>query len=199
MIRFLAAALELRHTPLDSAFRITEQPRYDAGSPNMKIGMGWHIRSPSGADSGRVVTWHNGGTGGYRSWIGLDRNRGIAAVVLTNGFENIDDIGFHLVDPSIPLATVRRAVTLPSDALAEYVGRYPLTPNFVIEISQYEKGLMLQATGQPMFPIWASGKDEFFLRVVDAQIHFTRSADRRVDGLVLHQNGQNLRGAKSAP
>ena len=34
--------------------------------------------------NGREVVWHNGGTGGYRTWIGFDTDAKIAAIVLTN-------------------------------------------------------------------------------------------------------------------
>ena len=45
---------------------------------DMSIGMNWLIRSMNG----REVVWHNGGTGGYRTWIGFDKTRKIAAIVL---------------------------------------------------------------------------------------------------------------------
>jgi D-alanyl-D-alanine-carboxypeptidase/D-alanyl-D-alanine-endopeptidase len=196
MTTFLSAAIGLRHTPLDSAFRLAAEPEFDAGPGGvMRIGLGWHVRD--GADGTRIV-WHNGGTGGYRSWAGYDPARRVGAVVLTNSTENIDDIGLHLLDPAIPLTTVRTVVTLPPATLDEYVGRYQLTPAFVIAVTLEDDHLMAQATGQAAFRIWPSAKDEFFLKVVDAQISFTRGADGKVDGLILHQGGRDQR-AERAP
>jgi CubicO group peptidase (beta-lactamase class C family) len=60
---------------------------------DMSIGMNWIIRSMNG----REVTWHNGGTGGYRTWIGFDAKAKIAAVVLGNSAIGYDDFGFELV------------------------------------------------------------------------------------------------------
>ena len=42
--------------------------------------------------------------------------------------------------------------------------------------------------------VWlkAQGDDAFFLTEVDAQITFTRDAEGRVDGLVLHQGGRDM-------
>jgi hypothetical protein len=57
--------------------------------------------------------------------------------------------------------------------------------------------LMVQATGQPAFRIWASAPDEFFLKVVDAQITFTRDAAGTVDGLILHQGGRDQRAPRA--
>jgi len=196
MTTFLSAAIGLRHTPLDSAFRLAAEPEFDAGpGGTMRIGLGWHVRD--GADGKRIV-WHNGGTGGYRGWAGYDPARRVGAVVLTNSTETIDDIGLHLLDPAIPLTAVRTVITLPPETLDEYVGRYPLTPAFVIAVTRDGDHLMAQATGQSAFRIWPNAKDEFFLKVVDAQISFTRGADGKVDGLILHQGGRDQR-AERAP
>ncbi len=194
MTAFLAAAMGLRRTPLDSAFRLAAEPQFDAGPGGaMRIGLGWHVRQ--GAAGTRIV-WHNGGTGGYHSWAGYDPARRVGVVVLTNATENIDDIGLHLLDPTRPLDAVRTPVALPAAVLDEYVGRYPLTPAFVLAVTREGDHLTLQATGQPAFRIWASAPDEFFLRVVDAQLSFTRGADGTVNGLILHQNGRDQRGAR---
>lgn len=46
-----------------------------------RIGSAW-ITSDLGR-AGRAVTWHNGGTGGFRSFVGLDRDRGRGIVVVS--------------------------------------------------------------------------------------------------------------------
>lgn len=46
---------------------------------------------------GREITWHNGGTGGFRSWMGLDRNAGTAAIILTATSASVDRAGFLLL------------------------------------------------------------------------------------------------------
>jgi CubicO group peptidase (beta-lactamase class C family) len=43
------------------------------------------------------IVWHNGGTGGYRTWLGFDKSRKVAAIVLTNSTMSNDDLGFELV------------------------------------------------------------------------------------------------------
>ena len=76
MLRFLAANLGLEQTPLLPAMRLTQQPLAETGSPNLQIGLGWHILDANG----KQIIWHNGGTGGYRSFVGFvpgeDRGRG---------------------------------------------------------------------------------------------------------------------------
>jgi CubicO group peptidase (beta-lactamase class C family) len=63
----------------------------------LRIGLGWH-HSPIRA-GGAWVTWHNGGTGGYSSWLGFVKETGTAVVVLTNCFtDTADAIGLELIE-----------------------------------------------------------------------------------------------------
>lgn len=63
-----------------------------------RIGAGWVV-SPRG-DS--TVTWHNGGTGGFRSFVGLDRAAGVGVAVLTATARSVDGPGFALVAAARP-------------------------------------------------------------------------------------------------
>ena len=68
LLKFLAANLGYTTSPLAPAMARTLSGRRSAGSPNMDIGLGWHILK----GEGKEMIWHNGGTGGYRSFIGYD-------------------------------------------------------------------------------------------------------------------------------
>jgi len=43
------------------------------------------------------VTWHNGGTGGFRSWIGLDREHRRGVVLLSATSAPVDPHGFRML------------------------------------------------------------------------------------------------------
>jgi CubicO group peptidase (beta-lactamase class C family) len=196
MLTFLAANLDSSRGPLARSLHVTHVSRHAAGSPNMTIGLAWHILA---SPAGRSIVWHNGGTGGYRSFIGFDAARGVGVVLLTNSGIGADDIGFHLLDASLPLRPPpkpRTEVAVDSGLLARYVGEYELIPAFHIVVTQEGKALFIQATGQPRFPIFAESETDFFLKVVDAQITFVRDATGVVTGLVLHQNGQHTPGRR---
>ena len=192
MATFVAAAAGLSHTALDSAFRLTEAIEFDAG-PGMRIGLGWHVIGPDSA----AVIWHNGGTGGYHTFIGFDPRRRIGVVVLSNSAPGIDDIGFHVLNPAAPLATVRVAIALPADSLDAYVGTYQLAPTFALTVPREGAGLVAQATGQGANAIYPSARDEFFYKVVDAQISFVRDSTGKVASLILHQAGRNMPAPKT--
>ncbi len=189
MLRFVDANLAPPTTPLEQAMRTSREPRVDAG-PDMKVGLNWHIRS---TDEHKLV-WHNGGTGGYRTFVGFDVERGVGVVVLENSVQGPDDIGFHLLDSSIPLREPPREhheIEVPPELLAEYVGVYELAPKFHLNVTLRDGKLFAQATGQPEFPIFAETKTDFFYKVVDAQVTFVRDESGKVTGLVLHQGGSD--------
>jgi CubicO group peptidase (beta-lactamase class C family) len=188
MLIYLAANLDTS-SALGRAMHTAHLARREAGNPNMRIGLAWHILArPSGS-----IVWHNGGTGGYRTITGFDPVRRVGVVVLSNLNASVDDIGFHLLDETLPLqppAAQRREVAVDSLVLARYVGEYELAPTFHITVTREGANLFVQATAQPRFRVYAESDSTFFLKVVDAQVTF------RPDRLVLHQNGQNIPGRR---
>lgn len=62
-----------------------------------RIGAGWVVLT----SRGRTITWHNGGTGGFRSWVGLDREAGAGAVVLAARARQVDGAGFILLSEAV--------------------------------------------------------------------------------------------------
>ena len=78
------------------------------GPANMKVGLGWVIR----VSDDRETIWHNGGTGGYRSFAGFVRGGGTGVVVLTNSLTSVDDIGFHLLDSSFPIRKIKPSIAM---------------------------------------------------------------------------------------
>jgi len=93
MMKFARANLAAPAGPLGRVLARTYERRHDAGRPEMSIGLGWIIRRAGDRD----VLWHNGGTGGYRSWFGLDRRAKRAVVVLANSQHGPDDLGTALL------------------------------------------------------------------------------------------------------
>jgi CubicO group peptidase (beta-lactamase class C family) len=194
MLKFLAANLELTDTPLKSAMRRLRAQRLPTGTPDLSIAMGWHIFTQYGD-----LFWHNGGTGGYRSFAGVDPASRRGAVVLCNTSFSVDDIGRHFVQSQYPapkLSPPTPEITLDAATLDEYVGEYELAPTFHIVFRRDGARLLAQATNQPEFPVFASKKDEVFYRVVEARVSFTRDAAGKVNGVVLHQGGRDLPARK---
>ncbi len=90
------------------------------------------------------------------------------------------------------------AVALDPALLAQYAGSYSAgSATFTVTVRGGT--LFVQLTGQPAAPVYASAKDQFYYKIVDAQISFGRDAAGNVDSLTLHQNGRSLKAARSTP
>lgn len=188
MMRYLLANMNPPDNSLGRAMTDAHQPRMDVGRYNMKIGLGWHIRNK--------IVWHNGGTGGFRTFAGYEPEKKMAVVILTNSTVGADDLGFHLMDESIPLKKIRKEITVAPSVLQSYVGVYEITPQFQLTVTLENGQLMTQATGQPKFSLHAESETKFFLRVVDAQVEFIRNEQGAIDKLILYQNAVSLAGIR---
>ena len=196
LLKFLSANLDTTSKPLGAVLATTHFARRDVDpGGRMRIGLNWHILNAFG----RPIVWHNGGTGGYRTFIGFDPANQRASIVLSNQNISADDIGFHLLDDRAPLTTppkARTEISVDPAVLDTYVGIYDLAPTFSITITREGPSLYIQATGQPKFQIFAESQTDFFLKEVDAQITFEKDATGKVTRLVLHQGGANVPGMK---
>lgn len=101
-VRDVAALLQalLHHRPPFAAADL--QPRADLPpgqqSPRGAVGLGWLLMPrPEGP-----LVWHNGGTGGFRAFVGTHPARGRAVAVLANAEAEIDPLALHLLDPRLP-------------------------------------------------------------------------------------------------
>jgi CubicO group peptidase (beta-lactamase class C family) len=188
MLKFVAANLDLTDTPLKSAMHRMRSMKKETGAPDLEIGMAWHLLTKFDTQ----IWWHNGGTAGYRSFVGFDPAKKEGVVVLCNTFMDNDDLGRHVLESRYPVAAIRehKEVAVDAAVLEKYVGEYALSPAFKIAVTREGSRLFAQATAQPRFEIFAEAESEFFLKVVDAQITFLN------DGLILHQNGMDQKAKK---
>jgi CubicO group peptidase (beta-lactamase class C family) len=196
MLTFLAANMGDTSSPLSAAMRDMLATRRPSGTPNLEIALGWHVSTPNGHE----IVWHNGGTTGFRSFVGFDRARRVGVVVLSNTSvpEGGDDIGLYLLQGGGPLydGAVRAEVRVPPNVLDAYVGHYALTPKIMIDVFRGGEHFYVQLTGQQRLEAFASSSRDFFLKAVDAQITFEVDDQGRATALVLHQNGSDRRAKR---
>ncbi len=158
MLAFLAANLGYTKSPLAPAMAAMLTLRRPTGVGDLEIALGWHVFK----SNGKEIVWHNGGTGGYRSFFGFDPKTQVGVVVLSNAetTAGVDDIGRHLLDPQVPLlpAPKQHKETAVDPKLFDgYAGRYELAPTFILTVTREGDHLFVQATGQPKFEVFAEG------------------------------------------
>jgi CubicO group peptidase (beta-lactamase class C family) len=202
MLAFVAANLGYTKTPLAPAMAAMLRVRKPTGGNGLDIALGWHILKTGG----REIVWHNGGTGGFRSFIGFDAKARIGVVVLSNAMTmaGVDDIGVHLLDSSSPLmkppavrTVTRTQVWVDPKVFEGYVGKYSLMKDVTLAITQSGNQLYVQATNQPMFELLAETPKDFFMTSADIQITFETDANGRATALVLHQRGIDKRAKRT--
>jgi len=184
MAKFVRANIGLWKNDLTLPINDAHKSQRDANG-RMKIGLAWHILPASSGD----IVWHNGGTGGFRSFAGVNEAQKKGIVVLSNTAESVDDIGFHFLDEKIPLVKVKPFVAVSEKVLDEYIGIYELAPNVVFTITRRADKLLAQLTNQPQVRVFASAENEFYYKIVDAKLTFNRGAYGKIESLTLHQNG----------
>jgi CubicO group peptidase (beta-lactamase class C family) len=80
LLRFLRDEIDPAGTPLADAIRLTQQVRFHV-SNRLALGLAWHVNTLA---DGTPYYWHNGSTGGFRSFIGYSPVTRVGVVVLVN-------------------------------------------------------------------------------------------------------------------
>jgi serine-type D-Ala-D-Ala carboxypeptidase/endopeptidase len=204
LLTLLAAAMHAQETPLSEALALMTSVRRPTNDESSSVTLGWQVKTAHGKE----IFWHNGGTGGYRTFIGYDPKAQTGVAVLSNlgTPAGPDDIGMHLLDPEAPLLPAGSPGTTPPRTRVEvkvdpkvfdgYVGRYQLAPAAVFTVTREGDRLYAQLTGQPTFQVFPESATEYFYKVVDAQLSFETDAQNRATALVLHQGGRDLRASR---
>lgn len=89
----------------------------------------------------------------------------------------------------------RTAVKIAPATFDAYLGRYELAPGFVLEVKRDGAKMVAQGTGQPAIEILPLSDTVFFSTMVDAELHFEKTADGVVR-LVLNQGGRKMPGKR---
>jgi hypothetical protein len=88
-----------------------------------------------------------------------------------------------------PLVLRQQKSDVDPAGLDGYIGYYRISGSLVIKVTREGERLFGQATAQPRFDLYPETDQEFFAKIVDAQITFTTGPRGRATQLSLHQNG----------
>jgi CubicO group peptidase (beta-lactamase class C family) len=180
--------MEITPSPLSGAMDRTQTPQKGTGFLS-RIGLAWQIDTLGG------YLWHNGGTGGFRSYMGFLKDKSLGVVVLANSANDVDDVGQFLLGDRDEIADFKpakkRAVVKVDPAIYDkYVGKYKFQgADAAFTITRDGDKLMAQLTGQSTYQVYPDSQTEFFYTVVDAQLTFVTNALGEATHLILHQNG----------
>lgn len=104
-----------------------------------------------------------------------------------NGIDILKKLGVDMSEST-------KDVVVPDEVLESYVGKYELSPGFVLSITKEGSQLSGQATGQPKVDIFPKSETLFYLKAVMAQIEFNKGENGKIESLTLYQSGQEILG-----
>ncbi len=142
-------------------------------------------------DDGDTIFWHNGGTGGYASFLGIRPETGTGVVILSASTDTgkITELG---------LAQVKGEELVDSSGdFAQYAGTFQLAPGLMLALFEDGGRLMGQATGQGAFPLDKTGEHEFSFAAAEIRIVFN-AGEQGFDSIDFQQGGMTTVASRVA-
>ncbi len=144
------------------------------------------------------VIGHSGGLHGWSSNLIRFPEQNCTVVVLTNAMPSPPNLEPQslthflgekvLADVIAKLPPIKEDPSIDAKGFDDYVGRYDYQ-GAIMTVTKKENGLFAQLTDQPQMQIYPKAKDEFFWKVVDAEVVFLRNEKGEVIGARHSQNG----------
>ncbi len=196
LLAFVELFLGRGPQPLTAATATMLEPRRPGDGPDTQMGLGWRVTTSKGV---RTI-WSTGGADGFRSFMAFDPDAKVAVVALTNGRTNVgvDDIGWHILDPRVPVIRLHPRISVSAAVLERHVGRYRFDDGVFMTVVREEDHLVVQMTGQGPSPIFAAAPREFFPEDIEAQFVFDESGEGPTPSLVLNQDGHTYKAVRVA-
>lgn len=211
MMRFAKAQLEPPAGPVGDAIKLAWKEQRPADQSGSAMGLGWMI-----AGDGQT-RWHNGGTGGTRTAIFINRELKSASIVLCNTAVNdeVTQLATLILQKAaghdIPAPGSEEEAAAEDDRDADddgdakkpaktadidakhrrrLVGRYQLAPEFIFDVRDEDGHLMVGITNQPTQEVFPDSPTRWSYRGVDAALEFKLPKSGPARSLVLHQDGR---------
>lgn len=166
-----------------------------------RYGYGWMLGDFRGWDN----VFHGGGLPGYMSFLVRFPEQNITVAILSNfappeklnpqqaAFDLAQVLFWEDMEEQESFITVADAD--PSGYQA-FAGRYEYPGGAVLEVVVKNDQLFAQLTGQSQFEIFPRGNDEFFWKIVDAQVKFVKDEAGMVVKAIHTQGGQTFEAPK---
>lgn len=148
MIKLLVALANPPHSNLKKAIEMSIE-KSPTAEGLQDIGMGWHL----GIGDQKDVVWHNGGTAGYHSFIGVHKPSGRGVLLLSNTASyTVSKVGAYLLSN---LIGVEKDLALPAycpdeipeELMKEYSHLYRHKGNLNFYVTTRRGKLYVQMTG----------------------------------------------------
>jgi CubicO group peptidase (beta-lactamase class C family) len=158
--------------------------------PGMDYGYGLGIGHYRGFES----IGHSGGLNGFISQLVWYPREEMTVVMLTN--QSPPEL---MLDPNriaeffawqhMDTVETYEPIDVSNVDLTIYEGRFQISKELLMDVTAEGQKLFVQVTGQQKYEMFPSKKDEFFLKVVEAVVHFNRDDKGQVVSAHIEQGG----------
>jgi CubicO group peptidase (beta-lactamase class C family) len=147
---------------------------------------------------GHKAIEHGGGIEGFNTELAYYPDDKLTVVVLGNvNGAAPGEIATKLAALShgeaVTLSSERKEIALDAKDLSRYVGAYQMAPGVNMLVTLAGSQLFAKLGNQQAIPVFPESRTVFFLKVVDAQLEFSKDDNQgRPSQLVLHQGGRDM-------
>lgn len=180
-----------------TALHTAQQKHVDR--PDGAMGLGWHIGIGDLPD----VTWHNGQTGGFHSFVGWNPDVDFGVVILSNTASGlVDKVAIELLTaasndrPAEPLSELPQRLS--QAQRARMSGTYELAPGAFVVVEEAGRGLRATVAGQGPIPLVFVSENELSLGGSPATIWFELPEEGPASAVELRQGEQVSRAERKA-
>jgi D-alanyl-D-alanine-carboxypeptidase/D-alanyl-D-alanine-endopeptidase len=195
LLKFIAANVGLKKTPLTAIMETTHLVQHDTATPNMAVGLGWEISTKFDSE----IISHDGNTAGQSAVIAFDKKKRQGVVVLSNSYvTSINDIAFRILNDKYGLAKVETAkehkvIKLDSKKFDPYVGEYHISQGpkaRTIVISREEDRFFIQIDTSLKQELLAESETEFFIDRLAVTVTFVKDDRQQATNLVFNNDSK---------
>jgi hypothetical protein len=171
----LDAAAGGKTLPLRRAIALTQEPQLRDSDNN--TGLGWQIDRDG-------LYWHNGGTGGFHSFVGFDPKTKRGIVILASTSTSIVDGLSHKLYKILAGEKLQHLRAPTAADLAPYAGTYDFAGQPFAVIAQ-GKRVYVQGTGEPKERLIPVAERTFWLESAQALVVFERDGDKVARAIIM--------------
>jgi D-alanyl-D-alanine-carboxypeptidase/D-alanyl-D-alanine-endopeptidase len=153
---------------LRAAMHLTQEPQLEHTGDNE--GLGWQIDS-----AGRY--WHNGGTGGFRTFVGFDPKTKRGVVILASTATSLIDHISATMYQVLANETVKTPRLATAAELAPLAGTYSLDTTTLTVVAKGSR-LYVDGPGAPRFRLVPISDHEFWIEELQSLAIFEREGDK---------------------
>jgi D-alanyl-D-alanine-carboxypeptidase/D-alanyl-D-alanine-endopeptidase len=196
-IQDMAQYLKVNLEPNMDFIQLTHKQTTGFDNNGAKVSLAWFTTEH---EDGSYL-WHNGGTGGFRAFMGFDQVNNKGIVILENTTNGMDSLGNAYLQNT--LAQLKSDIfdikMLDEEKLVRLKGEYELFPGLTMTVTHQKQQLFIQVTGQAKLPVIAKSELVFVQTAAGAKITFELNDKGETLFLTLDQGGRKTKALKLDP